>query len=80
MQAKLVAETWPEIVDRLTEEGDGYQRPRRAFGVLAWHTRSGDVLHCPIHRWIERQPKPQGRQGREGAVHRRPVLPNSVRR
>ena len=33
-QAKLVAETWPEIVDRLTEEGDGYQRPRRAFGVL----------------------------------------------
>jgi hypothetical protein len=33
-QAKLVAETWPEIIDRLTGEGEGFQRPRRAFGVL----------------------------------------------
>jgi len=33
-QAKLVGETWPDIIDRLTKEGEGYQQSRRAFGVL----------------------------------------------
>lgn len=41
LQAKLVAEAWPEIVDRLIEDGEGYQRPRRAFNVLlATHGRA----------------------------------------
>jgi hypothetical protein len=40
-QAELVKETWPEIVERMTEEGDGYQQARRAFGVLlGTHGRS----------------------------------------
>jgi hypothetical protein len=34
LQAKLVSETWPEVVDKMTEEGDGYQQSRRAFGIL----------------------------------------------
>ncbi len=33
-EAKLVAETMPSIVDELVDEGDGYDRARRAFGVL----------------------------------------------
>ena len=33
-QAKLVQEAWPDIVQRMTKEGDGYQQARRAFGVL----------------------------------------------
>ena len=33
-QQKLVAETWPDIIEKLTEDGEGYQKPRRAFGVL----------------------------------------------
>ncbi len=33
-QAKLVAQTLPTILDDLVEEGEGYQRARRAFGVL----------------------------------------------
>lgn len=34
LQAKLVADALPLIVDDLTKEGEGYQRARRAFGVL----------------------------------------------
>lgn len=41
-QAKLVAESWPSIVDDMTEDGDGYQRARRAFGVLL--ARHGQVM------------------------------------
>lgn len=33
-EAKLVEETMPSIVDSLVGEGDGYERARRAFGVL----------------------------------------------
>ena len=33
-EAKLVAETIPNIVDDLVEEGDGYQRARKAFNVM----------------------------------------------
>lgn len=33
-QSKLVKEAWPDIVSRMTDEGDGYQQARRAFGVL----------------------------------------------
>jgi len=41
LQAQLVSETWPGIVDRMTDEGEGYQRARRAFGILlATHGRS----------------------------------------
>jgi hypothetical protein len=34
VQAKLVSDALPRIVDDMTKEGDGYQRARRAFGVL----------------------------------------------
>jgi len=33
-RAELIKELWPGLVERVTEEGDGYQRARRAFGVL----------------------------------------------
>jgi hypothetical protein len=41
-QAKLVAESWPNVVDDMTKDGDGYQRARRAFGVLL--ARHGEVM------------------------------------
>lgn len=41
-QAKLVAESWPSVVDDMTNDGDGYQRARRAFGVLL--ARHGQVM------------------------------------
>ncbi|MCI0334294.1 MAG: zinc-dependent metalloprotease [Planctomycetes bacterium] len=41
-QAKLVADSWPNIVEDMTKEGDGYQRARRAFGVLL--ARHGEVM------------------------------------
>lgn len=41
MQAKLVAEAWPDVVERMTEKGEGYYQARRAFGVLlGTHGRS----------------------------------------
>ncbi|QDU90526.1 hypothetical protein Pla175_39320 [Pirellulimonas nuda] len=33
-QAAIVAEALPKVADQMVEEGDGYQRARRAFGVL----------------------------------------------
>jgi hypothetical protein len=36
-QAKLVAESWPHVVEDMTKDGDGYQRARRAFSVLLAH-------------------------------------------
>jgi hypothetical protein len=33
-QSKLVQEAWPDVVTRMTDDGDGYQQARRAFGVL----------------------------------------------
>ena len=41
-QAKLVAESLPHVVDELTKDGDGYQRARRAFGMLL--ARHGEVM------------------------------------
>jgi hypothetical protein len=34
LQAKIVAETWPGVIDEMTEDGEGYQQARRAFGIL----------------------------------------------
>ncbi|HVA45458.1 MAG TPA: zinc-dependent metalloprotease [Pirellulales bacterium] len=34
LRAKLIGELWPTVVERVTPEGDGYQRARQAFGVL----------------------------------------------
>ncbi len=40
-QAQLVAEAWPGIINEMTDEGEGYERTRRAFGVLlATHGRA----------------------------------------
>ncbi len=33
-RAKVVGEVWPKLVDKVTKDGDGYQRVRQAFGVL----------------------------------------------
>lgn len=33
-RAKVVSEVWPKLVDKVTKDGDGYQRVRQAFGVL----------------------------------------------
>jgi len=41
LQANLVAEIWPNLIEKMTDQGDGYQRARRAFGVLlGTHGRS----------------------------------------
>ncbi|MHB1035085.1 MAG: zinc-dependent metalloprotease [Pirellulales bacterium] len=34
VRAQLVSQLWPNLVERLTADGDGYQRVRRAFAVL----------------------------------------------
>ncbi len=33
-RTKLISELWPGLIDRVTENGDGYERARQAFGVL----------------------------------------------
>jgi hypothetical protein len=42
IQAKLVAESFPHVVEDMTKDGDGYQRARRAFGVLL--ARHGEAM------------------------------------
>ena len=55
-RAKLIAELWPQIVNRVTKEGDGYERARRAFGVLlqshgmAVHTASRYIGGVYVNR------------------------------
>ncbi len=71
-QAKLVAESWPNVVDDMTKDGDGYQRARRAFGVLLARHGAGDVLRGPVRRRPVREPQPQGRRERGQAVGSRP--------
>lgn len=34
LRAKLIGELWPDMVNRVTKDGDGYQKARQAFGVL----------------------------------------------
>jgi len=34
VRAKLVNELWPELIARIVKDGDGYQKARRAFGIL----------------------------------------------
>jgi hypothetical protein len=66
-QAKLVAESWPNVVEDMTDDGDGYQRARRAFGVLL--ARHGQVMFSAAkyvgglyvsrsHKGDENAPKP----------------------
>jgi len=43
-QAKLVAESWPHVVEDMTKDGDGYQRSRRAFSVLL--ARHGEAMYA----------------------------------
>ncbi len=33
-QARVVQEAWPELADRVTDEGESYHHARRAFGIL----------------------------------------------
>ena len=39
----LIDEAWPDVVDRVTGEGDGYQRARRAFNILL--SDHGKAMH-----------------------------------
>jgi hypothetical protein len=41
-EAQLVSESWPNIVDDLVSDGDGYQKARRAFNALVM--RHGSVM------------------------------------
>jgi Met-zincin/Domain of unknown function (DUF5117)/Domain of unknown function (DUF5118) len=41
-EAQLVAESWPKIVEELTQNGEGYQKARRAFNMLI--SRHGEVM------------------------------------
>lgn len=41
-QAQLVAESWPQILDTLIENGEGYQQARRAFNTLL--ARHGEAM------------------------------------
>ena len=41
-QAKLVAQSLPHVIDDSTKDGDGYQRSRKAFGILL--ARHGEVM------------------------------------
>lgn len=56
MRAKLIGELWPTVVDRVTPDGDGYQRARQAFGVLllnygrAMHIASRQVGGILVNR------------------------------
>jgi hypothetical protein len=34
LRAQLINELWPKVIEEVTKEGDGYERARRAFGVL----------------------------------------------
>ncbi len=34
LRAELISSLWPDLVDRLVEDGQGYQKARRAFGIL----------------------------------------------
>ena len=35
-QIKLIDELWPDVADRMTQEGEGYQDARKAFDVLLY--------------------------------------------
>jgi len=67
MEAKLVAEALPSVVDSMTEDGEGYQKARRAFGVLlSTHGQSmfavaryiGGVYVSRSHKGDEDAPAP----------------------
>jgi hypothetical protein len=66
-QAKLVAESLPNVVKDSTKDGEGYQRARRAFGILL--ARHGEVMFdasryigglyvSRSHKGDEKAPKP----------------------
>ena len=63
-----MAESWPNIVDGLTENGDGYQQARRAFGVLLARHGQAMFLASRSRRRHVREPQPQGRRQRPASV------------
>jgi hypothetical protein len=71
-QARLVAESWPNIVNDMTKEGDGYQRARRAFGVLL--ARHGEVMFSAA-RYIGGLYVSRSHKGDEGAAKPLEVIP-----
>ncbi|HEX2473391.1 MAG TPA: zinc-dependent metalloprotease, partial [Lacipirellulaceae bacterium] len=71
-QARLVAESWPNVVDDMTKDGDGYQRARRAFGVLL--ARHGEVMFSAA-RYIGGLYVSRSHKGDEGAPKPLEVIP-----
>ncbi|MEX2121129.1 MAG: zinc-dependent metalloprotease [Pirellulales bacterium] len=65
VRSRLIGELWPGVVDRVTPDGDGYQRARQAFGVLmgnygqAMHMASRNVGGIYVHR--DHKGDPNGR-------------------
>lgn len=67
LQAELVAESLPRIVEDMVEEGEGYQKARQAFGILLrTHTMAvfnasryvGGVYVSRSHKGDKDAPKP----------------------
>ena len=50
VEAKLVAESWPKIVDELAEDGEGYQKARQAFNMLLARHGAVDVRRLALRR------------------------------
>ena len=42
-QVELIDQLWPDLVERMTEDGEGYQRVRRAFNILL--SKHGSAMH-----------------------------------
>ena len=68
LRAQVIGELWPKVIDEVTKDGDGYQQARRAFGILLGNHGKAMYLCLPLRRRAIRQPGPQGRSQRPGAV------------
>jgi hypothetical protein len=61
-RVRLINQAWPDLVDRVTDEGDGYQRARRAFDLLllehgrAMHFAARFIGGVYVHRDHKGQP------------------------
>ena len=89
-RAKLIGELWPGMVDRVTEDGDGYRAARQAFGVLlgnygrAVYFASRYVGGMYVNRDhkgdANGQAAVRGRAGRQAARSARPARRASLQR
>lgn len=76
-EAQLVAESWPKIVDELVDDGDGYQRARRAFNTLI--SRHGQAMFGAA-RYVGGVYVSRSHKGDEGASEPLTVIPADKQR